>query len=261
MTPPWARLQAAMAEARLDALLLASAAATAFALGETRRIGVHNGGLPSPAVVVPESGYPHVITPDADGAWGVLPPDRVHPMAFDPSMLARLLPPLLHGARRVGMDTCSPGGVAAVRAVLRTGAVALVDASPMLARAMAPKERREVTALQRACHAAHDLVAAGATSSPWFPLERFHPDRAGVEVDGWAGFARTGPGDEDAIVRTIARLGHGRLPRPTDGVAVWGVGRRREPAVAVEGAVLLVEHGRRGVTVCLTPDGPQLLSP
>jgi hypothetical protein len=159
------------------------------------------------------------------------------------------------------MDMCSPGAVAAVRSALSSGVVALLDASRMLARAMAPKERREVVALQRACHVAHDLVAAGATSSRWFPLERFHLDRAGVEVDGWAGFARTGRGDEDAILRAIARLGQGRLPRPTDGVAVWGVGRRREPPVPVAGAVLLVEHERRGVTVCLTPNGPQLLSP
>src|SRR5882724_1777960 len=139
MTPPWERLQAAMAAEGFDALLLASAAASAFAIGDTRRIGVHNGGFPTPAVVVPESGYPHVITPDADGAWGVVPPDHVHPMSFDPASLKRLLPPWLYGARRIGMDTCSPGGMATVRAALSSGIVALLDASPMIARAMAPK--------------------------------------------------------------------------------------------------------------------------
>jgi len=242
-----------------DGPVLATAHATAFAMGDARRIAVHNGGLPSPAVIVPASGYPHVITPDADGAWGVIPPDHVHPMSFDPAALGRLLPPLFYGARRVGMDACAPGGIDAVRAALR--GIALVDASTLVARAIAPKQRREVIALQRACHVAHELVAAGATSSRWFPLERFAADHAGVDVDGWAGFARTGTGDERAILRAIAGLGRGRLPRPTDDVMVWGVGRRREPPVAVRGAVLLVQSQRRGVTVVLTPGGPELLSP
>lgn len=257
MTPPWERLQRAMARHDLHGLLLASAAASAFALGATRRIGVHNAGMPSPSVVVTRYGPPHVVTPDADGAWETLPVGRVHPMSFDPASLGRHLAAWLPGARRVGVDTCAPAALATIAATL-PGAD-LVDATDLVANAIAPKEDDEVAALTRAARVARDLANANATSSRWFPLERFGPGRAGVEVDGWAGYARLGEGDRGAIDKAIGALAAGT---PVDRqVRVSGVGRRKEPAVAVTGAVLLVEHWRLGVTVHLAPDGPRVISP
>jgi hypothetical protein len=257
VTPPWQRLQAAMARDNLDGLLLASAAGTAFAMGDARRIGVHNAGLPAPAVVLTRYGPPHVITPDADGTWEVLPPGRVHPMSFDASALGRWLPSWLRFARRVGIEACSPAALASVAAALPD--VELVGASNLVARAIAPKEADEVAALKRACAVAHELADANTTSSRWFPLERFGPGRAGVEVDGWAGYARVGEGDRTMIDTAIAALADGR---PVDRVVrVSGVGRRKEPAVATTGAVLLVEHWRLGVTVHLADGGPEVLSP
>lgn len=281
-----------MAGARIDAVLLSAPAAAAAIVGH-RRVAVHGPSGPLPTAIVPldEARPPVALTPDPDGA-----PDRaaliMHGIAWNPATLIGTLRDTLGPAASgtIAIDVVSPGGLALLHDAFPDAR--LVDATEVVTAALLAKGERELAGLARACVIAHDaaFVAAGGLEAVVraldgaFPIADLvaEPERVVVDivVDGFAGVARVGPGDAEALTAAVALVGESvgasfgelaeRLPV---GVEVGGLGRGHElprlrrghayPAAVTlcEGAVLLVTSGAAAVTVAVEGTGPRLLSP
>jgi hypothetical protein len=311
VTDHLAALRRAMNDAGIDAVLVAAPAAAATIIGN-RRVAVHGPSGPLPTAIVPRDDrrLPVALTPDPDGA-----PDRaaviLHGIAWNPAtLLAAVRDTLGPAAGTVAIDVASPGALALLRDALPEAR--WVDGTAVITQALLAKGERERAALARACVVAHRAADAaaraagasgrthtanGAIGAAVASLDGAFPiadlvagrDRVVVEivVDGFAGVARLGPGDAEALNDAVAMLGGGvgesfgalasRLPA---GVEVGGLGRGHElprlrgpspsgdggwacPAEVrlTEGAVLLVTSGAAAVTVAVTAGGPALLSP
>jgi hypothetical protein len=251
------RLQTAMAQAGLDALLLGGEAAGQFAAGHTR-IGVHMPGWPIPVTAVPASGLPHVVTADPDGALG-LPPDHVHGMMWNPETLVSELPLWLGsgsghptgpptdrrtgrrtGSLRIGIDALSPGGRALIEAALP--GCTIVDGTRLLAEVMLSKTPEEVKALGDLClmvsAAAEEGLKDGRTAllralNGAFTVAYPHVSDRSVQVavrrDGLIGEARLGPGDPARGERALEVLRAGAFAGDVaaslpPGVELTGIG-------------------------------------
>ena len=283
-----ARLQEAMRQAGLDALLLGGEAAGQFAAGHTR-IGVHMPGWPIPVTVVPASGFPHIVTADPDGAAG-LPADHVHGMMWNPQTLVSSLQEWLAGASdlRLGTDALSPGGRALIAAAV-PGAT-FVDATPLLAGVLLCKTPEEIDALAKLCQFVTAAAEKGLQGGRLALLEALdgafpisYPQvssrRVSVAVrrSGIIGEARLGPGDPARGERALDLLRPGTtagdiaaaLP---SGIEVVGIGGSYEAPLIRDGgawpadlalqpgAVLAVHWDACGVSVALDETGARPLS-
>ena len=282
------RLQVAMGEAGLDALLLGGEAAGQFAAGHTR-IGVHMPGWPIPVTVVAASGLPHIVTADPDGA-GHLPADHVHGMMWNPETLVHELGIWLGGAPglRVGTDSLSPGGRALIEAALPR--CTIVDGTRLLAEVMLCKSPEEIEALTALCQSVTAAAEAGLLGGRpallqaldgAFPISYPQVSERCVHVavrqGGLIAEARLGPGlsarGEKAVdllqpgvsVSQIAR----ELPPGAEVVGIgWGYEApllrngwsSPEELVLQPGAVLAVRWDRCGVTVAIGDSGPRVLA-
>ncbi len=281
------RLQTAMQGAGLDALLLGGEGAGQFAAGHTR-IGVHMGGSPTPATVVPRTGPPHVVTADPDGATG-LPGDHVHGMMWDPTSLVAELPRWLGApavapaALRIGVDALSPGGRALIAAAI-PGCV-LVDATQLLAEVMLPKSPGEIEVMEglhRVVSAAARAGLAGDRAAIYRALEGSFPityptlgeGRAQVAArrGGLIAECRIGPGDPSVGEEALTHLAPGRTAAEVaadlpPAVEVVGLGRSYEAPLIrsgrafpedltlVPGAVLALRWEGRGLTAVVEAGG------
>jgi hypothetical protein len=283
-----ARLQEAMRQAGLDALLLGGEAAGQFAAGHTR-IGVHMPGWPIPVTVVPAAGLPQVVTADPDGAAG-LPSDHVHGMMWNPQTLVSSLQDWLAGATglRLGTDALSPGGRALIEAAV-PGAT-IVDATRLLADVLLCKTPEEIDALGKLCQFVTTAAEKGLQGGRLallealdgaFPITYPQVSERGVRVAvrraGIIGEARLGPGDPAAgeraleVLRPGATAGDIAVALPA-GVEVVGIGGSYEaplirggwawPAdLALQpGAVLAVHWDACGVSVALNDTGARPLA-
>jgi Xaa-Pro aminopeptidase len=191
MERPWTAYQERLRAAGGTALLVTRAAAAA-AVGGHERIAVYQSDPPFPSVFLPLEGAPHVCTPDPDGATH-LPADHVHPVLFDPAVLAARVPEWLGDAAAgpVFVDVSSPGAYERLRAVLP--GVELRDASSILGSSTpsSPREpdRSEVAAARRA---------------------RFLDVAARAGVDGWS--LRTPEAARAAGVEPVAHADVDALP-------------------------------------------------
>jgi hypothetical protein len=281
------RVQAAVSQAGLDALLLGGEAAGQYAAGHTR-IGVHMPGWPIPVTVIPAAGLPHIVTADPDGAMG-LPADHVHGMMWNPQTLVESLKAWLGGASglRLGTDALSPGGRALIEAAIPGATV--VDATRLLAEVLLCKSAEEIEALGALClfvSAAAEKGLAGGRAALLDALEGAFPiafpyvtaRRVSVAVRrrGVIGEARLGPGDPGRGNRALDLLRPGTtagalaaaLPA---GVEVVGLGGSYEAPVLRDGwawpddlvlqagAVLAVHWDTCGVTVAVGEAGPRVL--
>jgi Xaa-Pro aminopeptidase len=158
----YVRVQDAMARHGVGALCLASPHLGAFAAG-ARRVQVAGGGGTVPWVVV-LAGAPSavVFTPDPDGAPAWMPRAAVEPLSWDRDrQLARIAALVATTGGAVACDVLAP----ALAGVL--GERTLVDATPILAEAVAPRSEGEVAAIARALAAARaGLRAAAAAVAP-----------------------------------------------------------------------------------------------
>jgi hypothetical protein len=282
------RLQEAMRQAGLDALLLGGEAAGQFAAGHTR-IGVHMPGWPIPVTVVPAAGVPQVVTADPDGAAD-LPSDHVHGMMWNPQTLVSSLQKWLGGTSglRLGTDALSPGGRALIEAA--SPGATIVDATRLLADVLAPKTPEEIDALAKLCQFVTTAAEKGLHGGRGALLEALdgafpitYPQVSGRRVSvavrraGIIGEARLGPGDpargERALVllRPGATAGDIAAALPP-GVEVVGMGGSYQaplirggwawPAdlVVPTGAVLAVHWDACGVSVALDEAGARPLA-
>lgn len=282
------RLQRAMAEAGMDALLLAGEAAGQYAAGHTR-IGVHMPGWPIPVAAVSRTGLPHIVTADPDGALS-LPADHVHGMMWNPQTLIAGVRDWVGNATslRVGIDAMSPGGMALIEAAIP--GVEIVDATRLLAEVMLVKSADEVEALAELCRFVTSAAEEGLRSGREAMLEaldgafpvifpQLSQERVVVSVrrQGIIGEARIGPGDPSrgeqalALLRAGARAGDVAAKLPP-GVEVVGIGGSYEAPLMRHGhawpedlqlqvgAVLVVHWDSCGVTAAVEGDDARVLA-
>jgi hypothetical protein len=283
----YARLQSVMAAHGIDAFLLTQPGACAFAAGHDR-VGVHNGGIGSPSVVVPATGDPHILTTNPDGALHI-DPSRVHPQNWRPGLLAEAIEEWIGRPNAtVGLDIISPSTLRRLQATSRHR---FIDGSAVLAQTMVAKSDAERDQLTNACHLVYSAaVVAQSHSAPdvydhlagAFPLGPWElgPDRISISalVDGFAGEARIGASDVGVLRHSLQALRAGRTAQDAadslrPGVQLQSLGRGYElplirdglayppELVLPAGAVVTIRYGDASVTAVVQEQGSELMSP
>jgi creatinase/prolidase-like protein len=281
------RLRRAMAAKGIDAFLLTQPGACAFAAGHDR-VGVHNGGIGSPSVVVTQSGDPHILTTNPDGALH-LDQNRVHPQNWQPRLLIEAIESWIGRSRAaVGLDIVSPTTLRRLRACSN---FTFVEGSAVLAEAMIVKSGGERERLATTCRLVHSAASVARTQGARevydcmagaFPLGpwRLGPERIAISalVDGFAGEARLGVGDSSVLNESLALVRAGRTARDLaeslpPGVQMQSLGRGYELPLVKDGAayppelqmpagaVVVIRHRDASVTAVVWEDRAELLSP
>jgi hypothetical protein len=221
----YGRVLAAMERHGVGALLLATPHLGAFA-GAVRRVQVAGSGGTIPWVAIAAGApAPVVFTPDPDGAPDWMPRESVRPLRWDRTAQLTDLAALVRPTRgAIGCDVFSP----ALREMASALERALVDASPLLAEAAAPRTAGEVALVTAALAAARaglraaaagvvpgatpaDLAARFAASMPaagaGFPVSEGLVWRAGGSFERLAPGARLAAGDRVALELGLWRAG------------------------------------------------------
>jgi hypothetical protein len=276
-----------MAAHGLDAFLLTQPGACAFAAGHDR-VGVHNGGIGSPSVVVPATGDPHILTTNPDGALHI-DPSRVHPQNWRPGLLADAIEEWIgRPDATVGLDIISPS---TLRRLEASSSHRFIDGSVILAQTMLAKSGGERDRLAEACQLVYGAAAVAKSQSAAdvydhlagaFPLGPWDlgPNRISISalVEGFAGEARMGPSDVGVLQHSLQIVGAGRTTQDVadslpPGVQVRSLGRGYELPLIRDGlayppdlelpvgAVVTIRYGDASITAVVQERGSELLSP
>ncbi|HEY2430056.1 MAG TPA: M24 family metallopeptidase [Acidimicrobiales bacterium] len=154
------RLAASMASHELDALILGRPANIAYASGARQLWTAGARPFGPGAVVVRETGRVHLLSTWDEGIPAEVGHDDLFGLAWNPANLianvARI--PGLHGARRVGTDSSSPGFGQFLAAVAPDAD--LVDAGPAIATARTVKTPDELACIETATALAEGALDA-----------------------------------------------------------------------------------------------------
>jgi hypothetical protein len=257
--------------------------------GGHRRIGVHNAGAAFPSVAIAQTGLPHVVTADPEGALH-LPAENVHPIIWDLAVLPEQLRRWLPGSpRTIGIDMMSPLGLQLASAAFPEANVR--DISSLIAEVLSRKTEPEILVLRQITELADRAARIGAREGVaaliralqgafpvCVPTAENGRARIAIESYGLVAEARHGGTLSSEFRSLLGQLAPGvkvgDLRRHlTDSMMISGIGWGYEAPLVTrrfaapedfrlpESSVLLVTDCDCAVTVCIRGSGLDYLSP